>query len=106
MPAEPPAPVPAPAKATVPQPAKTSPLRPKPDTQKAHLEALETRVLAHFRKPLTARPGNKRKLVSFLLNYLGKKVVEAEVLDLIDMITQAGQLVIDDKGKVTYHLET
>jgi hypothetical protein len=80
--------------------AKASP-KPKPP---ASLEALETRVLEHFRKPTTNRPRTKNKLTSHLISHLGKKVTEAEVLQLIEMLSQAGHLVIGDKGKVTYHL--
>lgn len=77
----------------------------KPKSQAADLEAMEARVLEHLRKPTTQRPGTKKKLVSFLIAHLGNKNTEAEALRLIELLVQAGHLVIDDKGKVTYHLE-
>jgi hypothetical protein len=116
-PVEPPAPAPAATAAPAParpptlaktpakQPAKAAPPPPKPASEKSYLETLEEQVLAHFHKPKTPRPGTKSKLVSFLLSHLGKKVVAAEVLELVDMMRQAGHLVIHDKGKVTYYLE-
>ena len=82
--------------------AAKSPAQPKPPAN--HLETLEARVLEHFRKPTTNRPRTKNKLVSHLITHLGKKVTEAEVLELVEMLGQAGHLVSDDKGKVTYHL--
>ncbi len=84
-------------------PAVKSP--PKPKAQPFHLEALEARVLKHLRKPATKWPGTKEKLASDLITHLGKKVTLAEASELIKMLCQAGHLVIDDKGKVTYHLD-
>lgn len=91
--------------------AATSPINPPATKSSAkikpaptHLEELEARVLEHLRKPATNRPRTKNKLISHLTTHLGKKVVEPEVLALIEMISQAGHLVIDDKGKVIYHL--
>ena len=66
---------------------------------------MKARVLEHLRKPTTKRPGTKKKLVSYLIAHLGHKLTEAEVSELVEMISQAGLLVIDDKGKVDYHLE-
>lgn len=77
----------------------------KPKAPATHLEALEARVLEHLRKPTSNRPRTKSKLTSFLIVHLGNKVTEAEALALIEMLSQAGHLVIDDKGKVTYHLD-
>jgi len=74
-------------------------------TLPAPSETLEARVLRYLRKPTTNRPRTKKKLVSDLITHLGKKVPELEVLELIKMLSQAGQLVIDDKDKVAYHLE-
>jgi hypothetical protein len=66
---------------------------------------LEARVLEHLRKPTTKRPGTKKKLVSYLIAHLGNKNTEAEALQLIELLEQAGHLVIDEKGKVTYYLD-
>jgi hypothetical protein len=76
----------------------------KPKAQSSLLEAMEARVLEHLRKPATKRPGTRKKLVGYLIAHLGKKLPETEVLKLIEMMSQAGHLVSDDKGKVTYHL--
>jgi len=77
----------------------------KPKTPTTGLEAMEDRVLKYFRKPTTNRPRTKKKLVSDLITHLGKKITEAEALRLIEQLGQAGHLVIDDKGKVTYYLD-
>jgi len=62
------------------------------------------RVLEHLRKPTTNRPRTKDKLTSHLISHLGKKVTESEVVEIVEMLCQTDHLVIDDKGKVTYHL--
>lgn len=97
------APPPAPANIRpVVTPVAKPPIKPKPPV--TVLETLETQVLKYLRKPATNRPGTKKKLTSDLITHLGKKIPETEVLKLIGMMSQAGHLVIDDKGKVTYHL--
>jgi hypothetical protein len=90
--------MPAPAEPTVKSPAK-------PKAQPSQLETMVARVLEHLRKPITKRPSTKKKLVSYLIAHLGKKLPGAEVLQLIEMMGQAGHLVSDDKGKLTYHLD-
>lgn len=84
-------------------PASKSPPKPKPPA--AGLEELEARVLKYLRKPTTNRPRTKEKLVSDLITHLGKKITKSDALTLIKIICQAGLLVIDDKGKVIYHLD-
>jgi hypothetical protein len=76
-----------------------------PKAQPPILDELETRVLEHLRKPSTKRPGNKQKLVSYLVGYLGLKISEADALKLIEYLSQAGHIVLDEKGKATYFLE-
>jgi hypothetical protein len=90
--------------AAVPVTASSAKPQPKAKPQPSALEVLEARVLEHLGKPPTKRPGTKQKLLSYLVAHLGHKVTEAEISDLIRMHGQAGHLVIDDKGKVTYHL--
>ncbi len=85
------------------EPTVKSPTKPK--EQSSQLETMEARVLEHLRKPTTKRPGTKEKLVSYLIAHLGKKNSETEVLQLIEMMGQAGHLVSDDNGKLTYHLD-
>lgn len=105
IPTKPPAIIPKPA----PPPAvsKTkSPPKPKvPASDKAVAEDLDNRIVEHLRKHPDTRPRTKKKLVSFLIAYLGHKITEGEVLTLIENLGQAGHLFIDDKDKVTYHLE-
>ena len=98
--------------ATLPAPApkpKPSALKPKapagPKIQLSVLDEREAQVLEHLRKPTTNRPRNKQKLVSCLITHLGHKITETQALDLIHHLSQAGHLVIDEKGAVTYHLE-
>jgi hypothetical protein len=101
-PARPPA-ASAPAAISVAKPAANPTARSR--TQVVDLEAMEVRVLEHLRKPTTKRPGTSKKLVSYLLAHLGNKLREAEAFRLVELLGQAGHLVIDDKGKVTYHLD-
>jgi len=63
-------------------------------------------VLEHLRKPSATRPKNREKLVSFLVAHLGHKITEAGASELVKYLSQAGHLAIDEKGAVTYHLET
>ena len=69
------------------------------------MEQYKASLVAHLRKPGTKRPGTKAKLASYLISHLGKKLTEADASTLINMLKQAGHLVVDDKGKVTYHLD-
>jgi hypothetical protein len=77
----------------------------KPKAQPPVLDERATQVLEHLRKASTTRPRNNKKLVSFLVAHLGHKITEAEALDVVEYLSQAGHLVIDEKGTVTYHLE-
>jgi hypothetical protein len=42
-------------------------------------------------------------LVRHVLNVLGNKISETDVFALVNTLSQAGHLTIDDKGKVLYH---
>jgi PIN domain len=95
---KPPAPAP-----SVAAPKPRSPAKPK--VPLSVLDERETEVLEHLRKPATTRPRNQKKLLSFLVAYFGRRITEAETLDLIEHLSQAGHLVIGEKGAVTYHLE-
>ena len=96
-PTTPPPPPPA-AKAT--SPAQTKPVPPRAWS----VDEQEQRVLENLRKPTTKRPGTRKRLVSYVIAHLGKKITATEAEQLIDLIRQAGHLVIGDNGKVTYHL--
>jgi len=97
-----------PAKAAAPAQAAAA-RKPKPPPQPRSapdsLGERETRVLEHFRKPSATRPRTQKTLVRFLVAYLGHKITEADALSLVQTLVEAGYLLIDDKGKVTYHLE-
>ena len=66
-------------------------------------EDLLTRVLGHLRKNANNRPKRKKTLVSHLLAVSGKTATEADVMNLIEGLRQAGHLTIGDKDAVTYH---
>ncbi|HEX5222919.1 MAG TPA: PIN domain-containing protein [Verrucomicrobiae bacterium] len=89
------------ASPTAKHPVLTPNPEPKPETD---LNKLEEKVLEHLRKPTTKRPGTHKKLISYLVAHLGKKRTEAEITNLIALLGRAGHLVVDDKGKINYHL--
>ena len=70
------------------------------------LNELEAQVLEHFRTHPTARPRTQKSLIRFLIAHLGHKITEPEVMSLIKGLGQAGCLVIGDKDRVTYYLDT
>jgi len=74
--------------------------------QPSILDQQEALVLEHWRKPTATRPRTEKRLLSFLIAHFGHKITETEALDLIRHLSQAGHLVIDDKGKVAYTLES
>lgn len=85
----------------LPPPTKPKSLsKPKPVT----LEDREGLVLEHWRKPTSTRPRTQKTLVSFLVTHFGRQIEEAEALELIKLLSQAGHLVVNEKGAVTYHL--
>jgi hypothetical protein len=66
--------------------------------------ALVDRALEHLRRSSTARPKRKKTLISHLLALTGNHATQAEVLDVIEDLRQAGHLAIDEKDAVTYRL--
>lgn len=66
-------------------------------------EDMLTRVLGHLRKNAATRPKRKKTLMSHLLAVCGKTATEADVVKLIEALSQAGHLSIGDKETVTYH---
>ena len=66
-------------------------------------EDLWPRVLERLGKNVANRPKRKKALVSHLLAFLGKAVTEADVMNLIEKLCQAGRLSIGNKDAVTYH---
>ena len=77
----------------------------KPKVQPFAWDEKAAQVLEHLRKPSTTRPRSETKLLSFLVAHLGHKITEAEALNLVKHLSQAGHLIIGEKGAVTYHLE-
>jgi hypothetical protein len=69
------------------------------------VDGWEQRVLEHLAKPSTKRPRNHKKLISYLVTHLAHKITEAQAMEIIESLRQAGRLDIDTKGAVTYHLE-
>jgi hypothetical protein len=43
-------------------------------------------------------------LISFVITHLGRQLTESEALAMVQHLSKAGHLVIDDKGKLAYHL--
>jgi len=76
----------------------------KSNASLAHLEALEARVLEHLRRLANKRPTNKKKLVSYLITHLGRDCKGAEVLELVELLGQAGHFATDERGALTYYL--
>jgi len=76
----------------------------KSKAQPPVLEKQAARVLEHLRRHTTNCPRNQKKLVSFLVAYLGHKITETDALSLVENLRQAGYLAIGEKGAVTYHL--
>ena len=83
--------------------------KPKPQPQPKSAPDIssewETRVLEHFRKPSATRPTTQKTLVRFLIAFFGHKPTEPEALRLVESLGQGGHLFIDEKCKVTYHLQ-
>ena len=90
------------APAAVPTPKSPS----KPKAQSPGLNERAAQVLKHLRKPSATHPKNKKKLVSYLVAHLGHRITEAEALRLVEELRRASHLAIDEKGAVTYHLES
>lgn len=65
-------------------------------------EDMLTRVLGHLRKNAATRPKRKKTLMSHLLAVCGKTATEADVVKLIEALSQAGHLSIGEKETVTY----
>jgi len=78
--------------------AKTRTPRPIPDER-------TIRVLEHLRKPSATHPKNKKKLVSYLVAFFGRKITETEASNLVERLQHAGHIAIGEKGTVTYRLD-
>lgn len=95
-PAHTPSSVPSKAKVSKPMPAQ-----PKVTPSEADLEA---RVLEHLRTHPNNRPRRKTTLISHLRTLLGNKRSGVEAERIIEDLSHAGHVTINDKGAVTYRL--
>ena len=68
------------------------------------MEELQVKVLERLREVSTPRPRRKPGLVSYLINFSGKKFTANEIETLIANLGRANHLAIDDAGCVTYQL--
>jgi len=95
-----PAPPPAPAKAAAaPKPVK-APKAPAPvsDDRAGH-------VLEHLRSHGKSRPSREKTLVRHVISLFVKdKISEDEARNVIETLRQSGDIVVNDKGRVTYQL--
>jgi hypothetical protein len=71
--------------------------------QPADVDKRAAQVLEQLRKASTSRPKNKKTLVNYLVGQLGRRITEAEALNLIETHRKAGHLAICEKGIVTYN---
>jgi len=69
------------------------------------LDKRAAQVLEQLRKASTSRPKNKKTLVNYLVGQLGRRITQAEALNLIESHRQSGHLAICEKGIVTYNVE-
>jgi hypothetical protein len=69
------------------------------------VEGLQVKVLERLREVSTPRPRRKPGLVSYLINFSGKKFTANEIETLIANLCQANHLAIDDAGRITYQLD-
>lgn len=63
------------------------------------------RLLDHLQRHPSSRPRRKRTLVSHSVSHLGQKHRPEEVEKVVDELTSAGHLSINEKELVTYHLD-
>ncbi len=75
-----------------------------PKAQLSPADDLEKRVAEHLGKNKASRPKRKKTLASHLLAFAGKSHTEGEILTLIEKLVVSGQLGIDEKNVVTYHI--
>lgn len=98
----------APAKPPVPTAPAAAPKSKSQSKSKAQPPVLgerATQVLNHLRKPSATHPRNKKKLVSYLVAHLGRKITDADASEIVESLCQAGHLTVGEKGAVTYRFE-
>ncbi len=92
-------PVPVPTKiAAQPKPKKAPKvIAPALDEQAGH-------ILEHLREHPKSRPSREKSLIKYILSNSGNKILATEVPGVIETLHQAGHIVVDEKGSVTYQL--
>lgn len=98
-------------KKRIPTPTRTAPATAPKSTPGARLKNQPTilaepfaRVLKHLREHPKNRPTRKATLIPHLLTVMGNKITTPEIMSLIDALSHAGHLAINEKGRVVYHL--
>ncbi len=79
---------------------------PKPKPEPVTIEALTGQVLAHLRKTSTNRPKSRKTLVRYVVTHLGNGTTDAQAESVVENLSQAGHVVADSKGSLTYWLES
>ncbi len=69
------------------------------------MEEMSSRVLAHLRKTATNRPKSRKTLLSYVIAHLGNGTSHVEAERVIENLSQAGYLLTDARGAITYCLE-
>jgi hypothetical protein len=75
-----------------------------PKAPAAPPEDLLTRVLEHLKKNTTNRPKRKATLISHLRTFAGKTATEADAVNLVETLREAGHISFGEKDAVTYHV--
>lgn len=94
------------APSVVPKPKPKAPAKPKATVKPLILDEWATRALDRLREPSATFPKNKKKMVSYLVAYFGRKITEAQALNIIETLHQAGHVAVDEKDRIAYHLKS
>jgi len=90
---------------SIPIPRPASPAPGAPRRNRRGLSEDATRLLDHLQRHPSSRPRRKRTLVSHSVSHLGQKHRPEEVERVVDELTSAGHLSINEKELITYHLD-
>jgi hypothetical protein len=75
-----------------------------PKSPAAPNDDLAKRVTEHLSRNKASRPKRKKTLASHLLAFAGNSCTETQIMTLIEKLVVSGQLGIDEKNVVTYHI--
>ena len=84
--------------AALPKPSKT------PKTAAPVLDEHASHVVEHLKEHSKSRPSREKTLVRHVLALLGNKIAEPDAQHIIETLGQAGYIVVDEKGGLTYQL--